>query len=269
MIALWRTSGFNGQDLYGPSVREGIERELYGSVRALPPYPMQRPVVPPPSPYLTPESVTAVLNTTLDAKNRDCIARPYDGPAREQLGVLLRIRDLLGSGRLTQDELQAIMKQLRELGTAPPPPVPTPQPVVFTPQPSYATPVQTVSPPAPKLPPFPPSLPHDPYRAPQIPVMPPPAASHQYQGPVPPPVPISTPVASSTPLPAPTAVVPLIPANVADILRNLNTSGLLSAPKTPEIPAPKPEPRTALDEYEDHIVNLGLKLTSIDLNTYA
>ena len=30
MIGLWRTSGPDGRDLYGPAVRDAIEREIFG-----------------------------------------------------------------------------------------------------------------------------------------------------------------------------------------------------------------------------------------------
>jgi pre-mRNA cleavage complex 2 protein Pcf11 len=255
MIALWRRSGPDGGDLYGPGVREAIESDIFGSA-AYPPY------QPTPSPFVSREAVLAVLKETLDFKNRESISKPWDAQARQQLGVLLQIQDMLGSGRVAPHELQPIMDQLKAMG-GPSLQTHTLQPA-FPPASSFTLPPvqpahQPMSPPAPKLPPFPPSLPHDPYRAPGPPLPPQMPQPVQQQYPA---------IAAPTPthVTTPTPVLSNIPVNVADILRNLNTSGLLSVSNTPDIQA-KPEVRSVLDGYEDAILNMGLKLTAMDINT--
>jgi len=208
MIGLWRTSGIDGGDLYGPGVRETIERDIFGSMG------YQRQALP------TRDRVLTTLHATLEAKSMappPAIQPPHAYPSLLQ----------------------------------PPPPMDHPA---------------LVRTPAPNLPLFPPSIPRDPYAIP-------PRPAQIFVVPTPPRMP-STPVLSSA-TPGPSAPIPAqastsllsgIPANVADILRNLNTSGIKSAPRTPDRQAAKAEPKSRLEAYEDLIISLDVRLESLDLN---
>lgn len=254
MIALWRTSGPGRTDLYGPAVRDAIEREIFGSA-GLNPAMLQARQAP-----LTRDVVLQKLQSTLEGKQRESAGKPWDSTVKHQIGVLQAIGDLLNSSQVPQSDLPKIMDQLRSMApTAPPPPpaqaqLPMPVPTPMTaPTPTYPT-FDPAAPPsggllAPNLPPFPPHA----------------AAGNAYGGP-----PLSqnvTPVPSvSTPVPGqvPTPVASGIPANVADILRNLNASGLLSNPRTPET---KPVPlKSAMDSYEEMILSMDVRLDALDLN---
>lgn len=236
MIALWRTAGPNGTDLYGPDVRFAIERDILGTAGAF--TRSQQPAPP------TRETVLSLLHTTLDIKQRESIARPWDNTPKHQIGILRQIGDLLARTQVSHQELQHIMDQLRSM--APPPPAP---PAVQQHYPAAR--------PQPTLPPFPPAMP------PMAPTLSTPTQHSitPVQGsntPIPPP--------SSTPLPAPTAIPAGLPANVADILRNLNSSGILSNPLTPETKPATLTTQSGLEAYEEMILNLDLRLENLDLN---
>lgn len=246
MIALWRTAGPNGTDLYGPDVRYAIERDILGTTGAF--ARLQQPAPP------AREKVLALLHTTLDAKQRESAAKPWDATPRHQIGILSQIGDLLARTMVSPQELQHIMDQLRSMGP-PPPPTPVAQPSYPAQVPAQAYPPAGRS--QPTLPPFPPAMP------PMAPTLATSAHSATpIQGsntPIPP---------SSTPLPAPTAIPAGLPQNVADILRNLNSSGVLSNPRTPET-KPATLVKSAQDTYEEMILNLDLRLENLDLNRMA
>ncbi len=253
MIGLWRTSGIDGSDLYGSGVRETIERDIFGSMG------YQRQVLP------TRDRVLSTLHATLEAKHRESAAQPWNRAAAQQVNVLVQIGELLNTTQVSPQELQQIMEQLKSM--APVLPV-QPPPPNYAPIPSASTIPMIVRPSVPNLPPFPPSFHRDPYGAPPRPPQmaavptPPPMASTSIQA--------STPILSaSTPVHPPTSILSGIPANVADILRNLNTSGIMSNPRTPETQATKLEPKSVLEMYENMILSLDLKLESLDLNQYV
>ena len=144
-----------------------------------------------------------------------------------------------------------------------------PSPVSPTPPPSFAAvppPPTIVIPPAPNLPPFPPNLLRDHYQAPprppQMTVVPtqPPIPSTRILHP-------STPMSSDLP---PAQATPSflsgIPVNVADILRSLNTSGIMSTPRTPDSQPVKLAPKSVFEEYEDMIISMAIRLESLDTN---
>lgn len=266
MIALWRTGGPGGVELYGPAVREQVEREIFGSVGAA-----YMPVGAP-----TKERVMATLRTTLEAKHRDSVMRPWDGEVRHQIDVLGKISNILNASQLPPTELQKIMDQLKGMAARsqapppqhPPPPQQSPYPPMngggmpnFPPRP-----VQMAAP-SPNLPPFPPSFGNAAYRS----NVPTPQSAHT-------PIPgSSTPLAPvpsyggqppQAPTPVPSAPLPF---DVANILRNLNTTGILSNPGTP--PAQQPSTlssdsrrQAAMDEYEEMILRIDNKLESLNLN---
>ncbi|ORY33968.1 hypothetical protein BCR39DRAFT_517977 [Naematelia encephala] len=248
MIGLWRTSGPDGGDLYGPAVREAIERGIFGSIG------YQRSAAPP----LSRQQVLSVLNATLEAKHRESAARPWDQQARAQVGVLVQIGEVVNGTQVSQAELHQIMDQLRAMNAGPMPvPTPTSTPPFNQPPPQIRPQPQYGQPSAPSLPPFPPSIPRDTYRGPAAPHR---ASSGMPSVPTPPP-------ASSTPLPiAPVPVNPLVnlPINVADILKNLSEKGITSGKQ--QTPEPAVKPKTALEQYEDMILSLDVTLNSLDLN---
>lgn len=253
MIGLWRTSGIDGGDLYGPGVRETIERDIFGSMG------YQRQALP------TRDQVLTTLHATLEAKHRESAAHPWNRAISQQVNVLVQIGELLNSTQVSLPELQQIMEQLKSM--APPPAIQPPPayPSLLQPPPPMDHPA-LVRTPAPNLLLFPPSIPRDPYAIP-------PRPAQIFVVPTPPRMP-STPVPSSA-TPGPSAPIPAqastsllsgIPANVADILRNLNTSGIKSAPRTPDRQAAKAEPKSRLEAYEDLIISLDVRLESLDLN---
>ena len=202
------------------------------------------------------------LHTTLEAKHRDSAARPWDGAVAQQVGVLVQIGELLNGSNVPPPELQQIMDQLKAMGPAAPtsvPPASVPsypsQPTV--PHPAYSPPQPPASYPNYAQPPtsmFPQHL-----TPPSHAFSPPPHESFLRPNPTP-----------TLPIPAPTLSPqpPALPTNIADILRNLNTTGLLSHPRTPD-PQTVKLPQTALDKYEDEIIAMDLNLRSLDMNQYV
>lgn len=236
MIGLWRTSGPDGGDLYGPQARETIERDIFGSMG------YQR------REFLSRDRVLSTLHSTLEAKHRESAAKPWDAQARQQIGVLVQIGELLNATHVSPPELQQIMEQLKSMAPLlppPPPPISAPMPV-HAPHPP---------PPTPNLPPFPPNSAR---------------TLHPAARPIPTPPHISTPTLGSTPIPPASVPPPSIPANVADILRNLNTSGLLGN-KTPELQPVQLENRgkSGLEAYEDMIIAMDVKLQSLEPNLWV
>ncbi|WWD17299.1 hypothetical protein CI109_101739 [Kwoniella shandongensis] len=250
MIGLWRTSGPGGVDLYGPQVREQIEREIFGSMG----YQRQpRQAVPP-----TRQQVLATLHSTLEAKHRESAARPLDPKLSQQVNALVGIGELLNTTNVSPQDLSQIMEQLRAMSA----PVPS-QPVFSPVPPPVATPTWGgTAPVTANLPPFPPSIHNNNAGlAPRPPFAPTLPASS------------STPIPGSrTPIPAPNPVaittgpIPGLPVDVAKILQSLNKSGLGSQPRTPEPQPPSLPAKGGLDAYEDMIINMGITLQTIDLN---
>lgn len=247
---LWRSSGVAGGELYPQGVRESIERDIFGSM--LPPPPTHYSSAPPLPPiFPTQHQVQLVLNATLEAKHRHAAANPYDRTAATQVAALIQIGELLSTKQVPAIELQQIMDQLKGMGPLPPP-----------------TPPGPVIPTAVNLPTFPPSLPREQYRPPPPPkpTLPLPIHSQSISTPIPPSA--ILPAAPHVPPNPAIAPIPALPDNFADMLRNLTSSGILSTPRTPEIPPAKLETvkKSTLDAYEDLILNMNLTLRSLDLN---
>jgi pre-mRNA cleavage complex 2 protein Pcf11 len=267
MIALWRTGGPNRTDLYGPDVRLAIERDIFGSAGA-----PARPTQQPQQRFPTKDQVLQTLHATLDTKQRESATKPWDATPRHQVGVLQQIAQLLATTDVSPQELQNIMEQLKSM--VPPIAAATPPThTTFTPPPYPPQPPSTTSMPAPNLPPFPPPLIRDEgYRSVSNPLsaVPPNMTTPTINGQTPVPGSVTpVPVASSTPIPAPVPLAPVIPANVADILRNLNSSGLLSNPRTPDSANVSLPTKNLLASYEDMVLSMDLRLESLDLNRYA
>ncbi|WVQ72591.1 hypothetical protein IAR50_002149 [Cryptococcus sp. DSM 104548] len=272
MIGLWRSGGPNGSDLYGAGVREQVERELFGPAG----YPNS-------SAGPSRHQVLALLNATLDGKRRELATRPGDGQVLVQMNALQGIGELLNTSNISPQELSAIMAQLKSMAAVPRPPVATPLPVPSTPA-WGAVPSAPPVPPA-SLPPFPPKLPSTgngwppPVRPPFAPTLPTPSTVVST-----PPAPfLNTPIPHTagsttpslppatlaTPVVAPIAPIPSLPVDVAKILQTLNKSGLGSQPRTPEVPlssTPVPPAKSSLEVYEESILAMDVKISSLNLN---
>jgi len=202
----------------------------------------------------------STLHATLEAKHRESAAQPWNRTAAQQVNVLVQIGELLNTTQVSPPELQQIMEQLKAMApvAVAPPQVPAFAPV----QPQ----LPIVRPQVPNFPPAPPSFYHDPYSVPArpsqispFPNLPPAAASTPMAHP-------STPIPSTQSQPAQTtSSLSGIPANVADILRNLNTSGIISNPRTPEAKVAKLEAKSMLETYEEMMISLDIRLESLDL----
>ncbi|WVO16289.1 hypothetical protein L204_103964 [Cryptococcus depauperatus] len=249
MIGLWRTSGHDGHDLYGSQVREQVEKELFGSSG------LQGTKTP------NRQQVQVLVTAALENKRREIAINPGDVVLSRQLNALMGIGDLLNKSAVQPQELTMIMEQVQAMATS-----------TLTLPP--ATPVwngpSSVGHHAPaNLPPFPPKMPANgghssaPVGIPPFPT-PPMAVSSptvvKFSTPVPPipsTTPVSTPAASSN---------PNIPVDVARILQTLNKSGIGSQTPTHEVNPETLQPKTGLEAYEELILNLDIKLQSIDLN---
>ncbi|ORX36639.1 hypothetical protein BD324DRAFT_626645 [Kockovaella imperatae] len=263
MVALWRTSGPDGSDLYGREVREAVERDLFGSggVSSRGPYP-------------TRERVLQTLHATLEMKHREITARPWDPEPSRQTETLKKILMMITTSSVHPQQLGQIMETLQAMVppgqsapvSEPPPPSRYAPPVTaWLPPTSTHYPPPPAGPPSnPSMPPFPPQLPRDQYGVPLAPTMgtpqlPVPTPDHHQRSLTPQPGP-----ASSAAAPA------FIPENVAALIRNLNTAGIAglgSAPRTPESePMNLGKPKSSLNSYEEMILNLDVRLESLDLN---
>lgn len=249
VIKLWGHTGPNNSPLYGPGVKESVESQIYGASGA----PVSR------------QNVLELLNTTLEAKRREVA---YNPAAHSQLAILSQIGDVVNTQNVSSQELAQIMDQLKSMGSAPVPPPPTmPMPMGrpgppqqqqhlsvtdhYPPQPHNRPPFPlNPNPGASPLPPFPPNMGRETYRA---------TPPHNF------PASLSTPPyppRSVTPQPPPVAPVAApLPLDVAKLLQTIN-AGSLSQARTPE-------PKSALDAYEDMIINMDVKLTVSDMNVYV
>ncbi|WVF71472.1 hypothetical protein IAT40_006277 [Kwoniella sp. CBS 6097] len=289
MINLWRTSGPNRGDLYGPAVREQIERDIFGSSAIAPGVVGGGGAVGvssmgsnvgrmPPLPSV--QQVRSAVQAALENKQREAASRNWDPAVSKQVNALSGIAQIINTKVVSPQELAQIMEQVT--GMAPPTPM-VQSPPAFTPPPppSLSTPqwngAQQGRPPinnapASGLPPFPPNI---------QPNAPHPSARPPYHQnlPTPPPAGGITPIpGSSTPIPhsVPVQPVPIpaisvpplagLPIDVSKILNSLNKSGIVSQPRTPEAEAAVFKPKSSLDTYEDMIISMGVKLRNIDLN---
>jgi len=235
VIKLWGHTGPNGTPLYGPGVKESVDAQIYG----------------PNAPSR--QQVLDLLNSTLTAKRHEI---SYNPAVHSQLAILSQIGDVVNTNNVSPQELGQIMDQLKGMMAAsapprqqPPPPPPIQQSNHYgAPRPPFPPnpPMGMGHPPIPSnnLPPFPPSRgPSDTYRA-----TPPPSSLSTPQYP---------PQRDLTPQP-PAAPLPF---DVAKLLKTIN-AGSLSQARTPE-------PKSALEAYEDLIINMNVKLTITDINVYV
>lgn len=250
MLKLWRTGGPYGGELYAPGVREAVERDIFGSMG--------------PPQQLTQAGVQAELRQFLREKEEE-MAKEFSTGLAKTVNVLVQIDQLLSSSQVSPQELVDIKNRINamkggmqpasgQLKRQPPvvqaPPKPAPQ-QAFQPRDPYP-------PPRPAFPPAQQPQAHQPPQ--QFPPFPP--APQRYATPptVPTPPQIHAPL-PTLPAAAPKAAGLPLPSNVADILRNLTNSGVLSQPITPE-PMNK---KSGLEAYEDMILALNMTVDVFDL----
>lgn len=250
MLKLWRTGGQHGGELYPAGVRETVEREILG---AAPPV------------ALTRIGVQHELRDFLREKEAE-MAQEFTTKRARTVNVLVQIDQLLTNSHVAPKELAEIAEKVRAMKAglepsssqaarlaAPAPaaaaaPGPIPAPAPGPPQPAYGGYGPRGAYPPPQQQQYPPQQ--------QYPAYPP---AQQY-----PPPAQQYPPAPAPPVQAPVAIPAAIPAiNVADILRNLNSSGVLSQPRTPE---PSAAAKTSLDSYEDMILALDMSIDVFDLS---
>lgn len=195
------------------------------------------------------QQVLDLLNSTLTAKRHEI---SYNPAVHGQLAILSQISDVVNTQNVSPQELGQIMEQLKGMMAASAPPraqVPPPPPPPQMNQ--YSAP----------RPPFPPNpsmgMGHPPNLGSNLPPFPPRVSSDTYRA-TPPPSSLSTPQyppqRDLTPQP-PSAPLPF---DVAKLLKTIN-AGSLSQARTPE-------PKSALEAYEDLIINMNVKLTITDIN---
>ncbi|OCF36838.1 hypothetical protein I316_01434 [Kwoniella heveanensis BCC8398] len=283
MINLWRTSGPNRGDLYGPAVREQIERDIFGS-SAIPGAGIGATGVSsigsnvgrmPSLPSL--QQVRTAVQAALENKQREAASRNWDPAVSQQVKALSGIAQLLNTATVSPQELAQIMEQVTVM--APPTPVVQSLPAFTPPPPSLPTPQWNSASPGLNGTPAPgPSHvpPHVPINSSHAAIRP----SFQPNFPTPPPAggvtpnpgsstPIPSSVAPAQPVPIPAITVPPLaglPIDVSKILNSLNKSGIVSQPRTPEAETATLKPKSGLDTYEDMIINMDIRLQSIDLN---
>ena len=274
MIHTWRNGGQYGAEVYPPGLRETVERDVIGLNSSFP----------------TRDQVLHTLDQTLTGKQREAAGRPWDQNIPHQIQILGQIGSLLSTSQPSAQDLQDIMTQLKSMApvqppTAPPlsgpPPISQPPPAFQPPAPIYGQPprqpysgLSSVRPPQ-NLPPFGGSLSRDPSNGPSMPPMPS-YSGYPPQGPPPThPIPqIVTPSSQYSTPPPPATVTPVsMPADIAQLLKNINSgslAGLLGNPKTPDGGATAlPKVKSRLESYEDLVVHMDIRLENLDLNTYV
>jgi pre-mRNA cleavage complex 2 protein Pcf11 len=236
VIKLWGHTGPNNTPLYGPGVKESVDAQIYG----------------PNAPSR--QQVLDLLNSTLTAKRHEI---SYNPAVHSQLAILSQIGDVVNTNNVSPQELGQIMEQLKGMMAASAPPraqAPPPPPPQSHPN-HYGAP----------RPPFPPTpqmgMGHPPQTNPHLPPFPPSRVSSDSYRATPPPSSLSTPQypAQRDLTPQPPAAP--LPIDVAKLLKTIN-AGSLSQARTPE-------PKSALEAYEDLIINMNVKLTVTDINVYV
>ncbi|KAJ1309081.1 hypothetical protein OPQ81_004760 [Rhizoctonia solani] len=258
MLVTWRTAQY-GRELFGQSAQVAIERGVWGSGAADTHGPSGPSKVKP-----NINQVLLELDVTLSSKERMLAANPNDRETASHIDVLVQLRSLVQSRTASDDELAAILTQLRNLAKTsaaaipPPPPPPAPAPVpVITPQYSYQQ--QQVPAPYYQKPPSHTSTPLAPVSAPSFDLA----------------TLLKSASTSSTPTPPTTVETPKQPAAApiipSDLLKNLISAGLLTLPassqtSTPVQPSTTPEQVTSKGEdYDETILGLDIQLTAASI----
>ncbi|KAF8760297.1 RPR protein [Rhizoctonia solani] len=269
MLVTWRTAQY-GRELFGQNVQLAIERGVWGSGAA------DTRSGPGPSRQQTKPNINQVLlelDVTLSSKERMLAANPNDRETASHIDVLVQLRSLVQSRTASDEELAAILTQLRSLAKSsaaaqplPPPPVPAPAPA-----PHYPYQQQQASAPPPAPAPTPASYYQKPPSHTSTPLAPAPAPSFDLAAL------LKTASAASTPTPPnpvetpkPPAAAPIIPS---DLLKNLISAGLLTLPPSDQTSAPV-QPTTAkekqavsgkTEDYDETILGVDIQLTAASI----
>ncbi|ELU45484.1 hypothetical protein AG1IA_00500 [Rhizoctonia solani AG-1 IA] len=202
-------------------------------------------------------------------------ANPNDRETASHIDVLVQLRSLVQSRTASDEELAAILTQLRSLAKSsaaaqplPPPPVPAPAPA-----PHYPYQQQQASAPPPAPAPTPASYYQKPPSHTSTPLAPAPAPSFDLAAL------LKTASAASTPTPPnpvetpkPPAAAPIIPS---DLLKNLISAGLLTLPPSDQTSAPV-QPTTAkekqavsgkTEDYDETILGVDIQLTAASIQS--
>ncbi|CAE6539573.1 unnamed protein product [Rhizoctonia solani] len=256
MLVTWRTAQY-GRELFGQNAQVAIERGVWGSGAA-----DTHGATGPSKTKPNINQVLLELDVTLSSKERMLAANPNDRETASHIDVLVQLRSLVQSRTASDEELAAILTQLRSLaktcavGSAPPPPpVPTHVPTHHY---SYS---QRQHAPAPyyQEPPSHTSTPLAPVAAPTFDL----AAL------------LKSASASSTPTPPTTVEAPKPPAAPvvpSDLLKNLISAGLLTLPpsgqgSTPAQPLATQEEQVThkSEDYDETILGLDVQLTAASI----
>ncbi|KAF8743126.1 RPR protein, partial [Rhizoctonia solani] len=271
MLVTWRTAQY-GRELFGQNVQLAIERGVWGSGAA------DTRSGPGPSRQQTKPNINQVLlelDVTLSSKERMLAANPNDRETASHIDVLVQLRSLVQSRTASDEELAAILTQLRSLAKSsaaaqppPPPPVPAPAPAPHYP---YQQQQASAPPPAPAPAPTPASYYQKPPSHTSTPLAPAPAPSFDLAAL------LKTASAASTPTPPnpvetpkPPAAAPIIPS---DLLKNLISAGLLTLPPSDQTSA-SVQPTTAkekqavsgkTEDYDETILGVDIQLTAASI----
>ncbi|CAE6412213.1 unnamed protein product [Rhizoctonia solani] len=254
MLVTWRTAQY-GRELFGQNIQLAIERGVWGS-GAADTHSVTKPNI---------NQVLLELDVTLSSKERILAANPNDRETASHIDVLVQLRSLVQSRTASDEELAAILTQLRSLAKSsaaatqhpPPPPPPAPAPA---PAPHYSYQQQQAPTPY--------------YQKP---------SSHTSTPLAPAPVPsfdlatlLKSASAASTPTPPNTVEPPkqatasVIPS---DLLKNLISAGLLTLPpsgqaSTPAQPTTTKEDQAVsgkVEDYDESILGLNVQLTAASI----
>ncbi|CEL63730.1 putative protein C4G9,04c OS=Schizosaccharomyces pombe (strain 972 / ATCC 24843) GN=SPAC4G9.04c PE=4 SV=1 [Rhizoctonia solani AG-1 IB] len=259
MLVTWRTAQY-GRELFGQNVQLAIERGVWGSNAA-----DAQSAVGSSKAKPNINQVLLELDVTLSSKERILAANPNDRETASHIDVLVQLRSLVQSRTASDEELAAILTQLRSLAkssaAAQPPPPPAP-PVSVPPSAPHYT-YQQQQPPAPY------------YQKP---------SSHTSTPLAPAPVPsfdlatlLKSASAASTPTPPNPAEVPKQAASASidpsDLLKNLISAGLLTLPPSGQASTPAQSTVTKeeqvisrnVDDYDGSILELDVQLSAASI----
>ncbi|CAE6416820.1 unnamed protein product [Rhizoctonia solani] len=263
MLVTWRTAQY-GRELFGQNAQVAIERGVWGSGAADTHGPTGPSKVKP-----NINQVLLELDVTLSSKERMLAANPNDRETASHIDVLVQLRSLVHSRTASDEELAAILTQLRSLAKSsaasspPPPPVPAPVPAPApapVPVSHYSYHQQQAPAPYYQKPSSHTSTPLAPVVAPSFDL----AAL------------LKSASASTTPTPPTTIEAPKPPASApvipSDLLKNLISAGLLSLP-TPDPASTPTQPSTTQKEqviskgedYDETILGLDIQLTAASI----